>query len=107
MQSFPDATRKTQISTAGGMAPLWRGDGGELYFRSLDDRLMAARIRAGGSELHTETPSVLFALPPGPNRAGSSATWYDVSRDGPRFLVNTYVDGSSHVTVLLNWKPGN
>ena len=107
VQSFPDATRKTQISTAGGMAPLWRGDGGELYFRSLDDRLMAARIRASGTELHTETPSVLFALPAGPSRAGSSAAWYDVSRDGQRFLVNTYIEGSSSVTVLLNWKPGN
>ena len=107
VQSFPDATGKTQISTAGGMAPLWRGDGGELFLRSLDDRLMAARIRASGTELHTETPSVLFALPSGPNRAGSSAAWYDVSRDGQRFLVNTYVEGSSSVTVLLNWKPGN
>ncbi|MBK5297404.1 MAG: serine/threonine-protein kinase [Vicinamibacteria bacterium] len=106
VQSFPDAARKTQISTAGGTAPLWRGDGRELFFRSPDDQMLAARIASSGTQIDVDTPSVLFALPAGPNR-DTNASWYDVSRDGQRFLVNTTVEGASPITVLLNWKPAN
>ena len=66
VQTFPDLTRKVQISTGGGSAPVWRGDGRELFFRSPDDTLMAARIASSGSRLDTDTPSGLFALPAGP-----------------------------------------
>ena len=105
VQTFPDLARKVQVSTGGGTAPVWRGDGRELFFRSPDDRLMVVRISSSGPQIETGTPSVLFALPAGPNRAGSSA-WYAASRDGQRFLVNTFVEGASPITVLLNWKPG-
>lgn len=106
VQSFPDPARKRQISTAGGTAPVWRGDGRELYFRSPEDQLMSARIASSGTQIDTDTPSVLFALPAGP-RGGTSSTWYAASRDGQRFLVNTFVEGASPITILLNWKPGN
>jgi len=107
VQSFPDLARKVQISTGGGAAPVWRGDGRELFFRSADDQLMAARIASSGTQLDTDTPTVLFALPAGPNRAGNTPAWYAASRDGQRFLVNTFVEGASPITVLLNWKPRN
>jgi Tol biopolymer transport system component len=104
VQSFPDLARKTRISTAGGTTPVWRGDTHELFFCSPDDQLMAARIASGGTQIDSHTPSVLFALPAGPNRADNQA-WYAASRDGQRFLVNTTVTGASPITVLLNWKP--
>ena len=107
VQSFPGPARPTQISTGGGSAPAWRGDGRELYFRSPEDQLMAARIASSGTRIDTDTPSVLFALPPGPHRDGASAVWYAADRDGQRFLVNTFVEGASPITVLLNWKPRN
>lgn len=66
VQTFPDLARKVQISTGGGTAPVWRGDGRELFFRSADDQLMAARIAPSGTQLDMDTPSVLFALPAGP-----------------------------------------
>ena len=106
VQSFPDLARKTRISTAGGTTPVWRGDGHELFFCSPDDQLMAARIASSGTQIDSHTPSVLFALPAGPNRDSSQA-WYAASRDGQRFLVNTIVEGASPITVLLNWKPKN
>ena len=104
VQSFPDRARKVQISTGGGAAPVWRGDDGrELYFRSPGGQLMAARIASNGTQLDSDTPSVLFALPAAPNDNGM---WpFAASRDGQRFLVNTVVEGASPITVLLNWKP--
>jgi len=107
VQTFPDLARKVQISTGGGTAPVWRGDGRELFFRSADDQLMAARIAPSGTQLDMDTPSVLFALPAGPNRDGSNPGWYAAARDGQRFLVNMFVEGAPPITVLLNWKPRN
>ena len=104
MEAFPELTRKAQISTEGGVAPIWRGDGRELFFLSLDDRMMVARIAAGG-QLETGTASVLFPLPPGPHRYGTNAAPYAVARDGQRFLINTSVEEAPPITVLLNWKP--
>ena len=106
MQSFPDLARKTQISTGGGRAPIWRGDGREVYFISPDDELMAAQITSNGTQLETGTPSALFTLPAGPNRRdGTTSGAYAAARDGQRFLVNTFVEGIAPITVLLNWKP--
>ena len=56
VQAFPELTRKAQISTEGGTVPIWRGDGRELFFVSLDDRLMVARIAASGQPKRTRHP---------------------------------------------------
>jgi eukaryotic-like serine/threonine-protein kinase len=44
VQSFPDGGRRWQISSQGGSEPQWRGDGGELFFLSLDQTLMSVSI---------------------------------------------------------------
>jgi dipeptidyl aminopeptidase/acylaminoacyl peptidase len=107
VQTFPGGTRKTQVSIAGGAAASWRGDGRELYFRSLDDRLMAVRITPGTDQIAVEAPTALFALPPGPNRDGSNSSWYAPSGDGQRFLINTFIENATPITVVLIWKPVN
>ena len=104
VQPFPDLAPRRQISIGGGTAPVWRGDGRELFFRSPEDQLMAAQVVSSGTRIDTATPSVLFGLPRGPHRETNIA-WYAASRDGQRFLVNTIVEGASPITVLLNWKP--
>ena len=104
VQSFPDLARKTRISTGGGTTPVWRGDGHELFFRSPDDQLMAARIAPSGTR-STRHAIRLVRPPTGPNRDRAHQAWYAASRDGQRFLVNTIVEGASPITVLLNWKP--
>src|SRR4029434_1855073 len=48
VQSYPGPGRTWQISTAGGTDPHWRRDGKELFYRGLDQKLMAVEIR--GSE---------------------------------------------------------
>jgi Tol biopolymer transport system component len=107
VQSFPHPGRAAPISTGGGSAPAWRGDGRELFFRSPYDQLMVARISSSGTQIDTETPSVLFELPRGPHRDGTNTVWYAPDRDGQRFLINSFVEGAPPITMLLNWKPKN
>src|SRR5262249_49561220 len=49
-----------QVSTAGGIHPVWRPDGKELYYLSPDGKLMAATIQAQGAALEPGAPAVLF-----------------------------------------------
>ena len=95
VQTFPDPVRRMQVSTAGGGTPIWRRDGAELYFKSPDDHLMAARIASKGADIDIGTPSVLFQLPPGPGREATTS-WYAAAADGQRFLVNTLCRGRAH-----------
>ena len=46
LQSFPDGGRQVQVSSGGGVQPVWLRDGGELYYRSAT-HLMAARVSSG------------------------------------------------------------
>jgi hypothetical protein len=39
--SFPNALGKRQVSTEGGEQPRWRGDGKELFYLSLEYKMMA------------------------------------------------------------------
>ena len=89
-------------------APVWRGDGAELFFRSPDDQLMAARIASSGTRARHGHAIGPVRAATRPESCGAAVQpWYDASRDGQRFLVNTFVEGASPITVLLNWKPGN
>ena len=76
-----DAARRAQVSSGGGVEPLWRRDGGELYYRS-GDRMMAAVVRPN---LTVEPSRTLFR---GAFLTGADGrTSYDVSADGARFLM--------------------
>jgi WD40 repeat protein len=103
--SFPDARGKWQVSTNGGEQPRWRGDGKEIYFLSLDAKLMAASVDTK-TEFESGTPTVLFQTDPRERVATTEVISYDVSHDGERFLVNTnYNNASAHpMSVILNWE---
>ena len=101
-----------RISTDGGAQMVWRRDGRELYYRALDNTLMAVSIRpsAGGHTLEPEAPVPLFKAGGGPNRAvalNGNGLSFDVEPAGLRFLVNDAVDDTSTapIVVILNWKP--
>ena len=83
MRPFRSGAGTWQVSTAGGGFPAWRRDGKELFFVSLDSRMMAVPIEAD-AKFHAGAPVALF-----PVRLSGSNTNYDVSPDGQRFLVNT------------------
>ena len=60
--SFPSFTDKRQVSRNGGGQPLWRNDGKELFYLSLQGKLMAVDTRLGAT-LETSDPTSLFQAP--------------------------------------------
>jgi Tol biopolymer transport system component/predicted Ser/Thr protein kinase len=83
VRPFPSGAGTWQVSSAGGGFPVWRRDGKELFFVSLDSKLMAVPVDAD-SKFHAGAPVVLFPV----HNSGGGAN-YDVSPDGQRFLVNS------------------
>ncbi len=45
----PASSARWQISNAGGMMPRWRGDGKEIFYLSLDGKMMAVRVSGDGA----------------------------------------------------------
>jgi dipeptidyl aminopeptidase/acylaminoacyl peptidase len=95
VQAFADASKRYQVSAAGGGRPRWRGDGQELFFVA-GNTLQSVSISTGGG-FEAGKPRDLFRLP----------MWedYAVTRDGQRFLVATSVEDNPVLppTVVLNW----
>jgi hypothetical protein len=56
----PAAGRRWQVSIEGGVQPVWRADGRELYYLGLDAGLYAVEIRVEGDELKAGRPLLLF-----------------------------------------------
>jgi Tol biopolymer transport system component len=75
------------ISTRGGMHPIWRGDGRELFYLSPDDEVMAATIVPAGASVSVSETARLFRVPLNDITKGFYAP-YDVAPDGQRFLLN-------------------
>jgi len=102
--SFPDARGRWQVSSGGGEQPRWRGDGKELFFLSLDGKMMAAPVTLGAN-FDAGTPVALFQSTPRQPVLVFDFFVYDVSRDGQRFLINTQVKPaeSAPMSVILNW----
>ena len=101
IQSFPLGSGKWQVSTGGGSQAQWRSDGKELYYVSIDTKLMAVPVKLDGSlEIGTATPlfqtGIDYYLP---------AHRYAVAADGQRFLINAPVETKSDApyVVILNW----
>jgi Tol biopolymer transport system component len=100
---FPGPGEPTQISTGGGDAPVWRRDGGEIFFVGPGNMLMAAEVKPEGPSLRSVPARPLFRIRPASRFLGR---FYDVSADG-RFLVNTVVEtGEQPVTLVVNWMAG-
>ena len=101
-----EAGGQWQVSTTGGIMPLWRPDGRELYYLNPAGVMMAAPITVTGTMLAPGAPVALF--PTRIHGGGADAQQgreYDVASDG-RFLINTELDSSAApITLLMNWNP--
>ena len=104
VQPYPGPGGKWQISTEGGVEPLWNRNGRELFYRS-DKKMMAVEI-ATKPGFSAGTPKMLFegqyvSLPT------ISTPNYDVSPDGQRFLMLKPVEQAqtapTQINVVLNW----
>jgi Tol biopolymer transport system component len=110
VQPFPGPGRKFRISSNGGAQPRWNKNGKEIFYVSLDSKMMAAPVKltADGQSLETGTPAALFPVrvADGPVSVANNKQQYAVSADGQRFLVNLAVDEgtASPITLILNWQ---
>jgi DNA-binding winged helix-turn-helix (wHTH) protein/Tol biopolymer transport system component len=98
---FPGPGRRIQISNHGGLQARWRADGKELFYISMDKKLMAVAIDTSHDEPVAGVPHVLFQTRIiGP---GLVLFQYAVSPDGSRFLINSMPSvGAAPLTVLMN-----
>ena len=85
LQDYPRTFGRRQVSTTGGIEPKRSHDGKELFYLSIDGRLMAAPVTLGAlPEIGKAQPLFQTAI-----ESVTGFTWhqYDVSRDGQRFLA--------------------
>ncbi len=83
---------------------MWRGDGKELYYLSLDNSMMAVAVTLGPSVV-VGTPARLFRVQMDESIFYSVRNHFSVTPDGQRFLVNS-VSGGTKLNVILNWASG-
>jgi dipeptidyl aminopeptidase/acylaminoacyl peptidase len=98
------AQAKWRVSEGAGHAARWRRDGREIYYWSPDSKmLMAVPVRADGSTLHVGRAEALFEIRP--PLESYPWTFYDVSPDGQRFLINRIVprSGAPQLSLIVNW----
>ncbi len=105
VRSFPDKGGKWQITTDGGLMPVWSPRGGELFYQSLDTRIMAVDYHVKGDSFEAGKPRLW-----GDVRLvgyGGQQRQYSVSPDGKRVVVLTDAMGQqkpdTHIVVLLNF----
>jgi eukaryotic-like serine/threonine-protein kinase len=100
----PGGGSKTPVSREGGNQPRWRRDGKELFYLSLDGKLMAVDVTEG-SIFKAGSPKPLFQLPvTGVYDDGNLQVFrWDTTPDGKRFLINTAKTSSEPLTMILNW----
>jgi len=100
IEPFPPRGAKYQVSTGGGYQPRWRRDGKELFYRTVDDRLVSVAVKATARGLEISTPTPLFQI----RLALAGGMQYDVSPDGQKFLMNvSKVEGARPLTLVTNW----
>jgi Tol biopolymer transport system component len=96
--SFPDFARKRQISSAGGVQPIWRADGKELFYLQHDGSMMSVQIQLG-STIEADSPQALFT-----SAIAVNPQWnqYCVTADGQRFLM-IEPEENEQINVVTNW----
>jgi Tol biopolymer transport system component len=78
--------QQRQVSTGGGMQPLWAHSGRELFYRAPDGALMRVAV-ASGSTWTATTPTKLLGGQYWTLTGGTFARTYDIAPDDQRFLM--------------------
>jgi eukaryotic-like serine/threonine-protein kinase len=100
----PASSARWQISDSGGTMPRWRSDGKEIFYLSLDGKMMAVRVSSDGPAFHSSTPQFLFKATPPEMRTPDFE--YDVTPDGERFLMIEPMEKPEYqpLTLVSNWR---
>jgi len=99
VRTFPDSGKRWRVSTDGGSTPVWRRDGGEIYYVDADERITAVTISPSSGDLRFGRPRPLFHV----ELKRGAQPQFD-TLDGETFVVNrTRRSGSrSPLTLVLN-----
>jgi Tol biopolymer transport system component len=117
VDAFPGPGPRFQISTRGGGSPVWRADGGELYYTEPMGKAIPGQLQPGSAEIRmmavtvTTRPTLSFGQPrplfTGRYSMNAPARGYDVAADGQRFLLlqerERTPDVVTGMTVVQNW----
>ena len=103
VQPFPATGEKFKVSARGGAQARWSRGGKELFYLTIDGKMMAVSVKTA-PRFEVGVPQMLLSLPADaafPNLGNT----YDVTADGQRFLVNAALDGTrgSPITIITNW----
>ncbi len=107
LMRYPELDDVRQVSSGGGMAPLWRADGHELYYAAEVEVTRATFMRVPvedgpGDPLVTWSPSVQGFGVGVPYGSG-----YDVTPDGQRILLSVNEQGwpeyLPELRIVFNW----
>jgi serine/threonine protein kinase/Tol biopolymer transport system component len=103
VRPFPNVdSARFAISSGGGIEPLWRRDGRELFYRTTRGEVYATAISAGPGFQHG-APVRLFSLPYLVFQQ-YHRTW-DIHPDGRRFLMlRTGGTAAQVLNVVFNWQ---
>ncbi|MBZ5635266.1 MAG: protein kinase [Acidobacteriia bacterium] len=83
------------VSKGGGISPHWNGNGKELFYAAPDGTIMSVQVTTGAG-FHAGIPKPLFKGPPG-------VAFWNVTRDGQKFLIPVPQSATSPYKVVLNW----
>ncbi len=98
--AFPGAENKVQVSPSGGLDPVWRADGKELFYIDPTGRLMAVDVKVIGGRLELGTPRSLFQT----HAASPGGPPFDVSHTADRFVITTTANVNPlPYTLVINW----
>ncbi|MGH9511561.1 MAG: protein kinase domain-containing protein [Terriglobales bacterium] len=100
---FSDRKAKWQVSSNGGILPMWSGDGKEIFYVGLDGAkywFVSVPVKEQGEGLQIGAPRTLISTMNG-------IPSYDVSRDGKKILVpRISQQGNQSVTLVTNFTEG-
>ena len=100
---FGGGAGKWQISNTGGVQPVWRRDGKELFYWSADKMLTSVPITLKSGVVEVAAAHPLFRPS---NTIGNVlvVSSYDVTADGQRFvLITTPQPTPRPITLVTNW----
>ena len=101
IRTFPSSPAKWQVSDGGGVSPIWRSDGKELFYLVPDGRLVAVPIAVTAGGLEPGAARTLFQntglRPP----ALGTANPYAVTSDGQRFLAKVLSGKQESLPIVL------
>jgi Tol biopolymer transport system component/predicted Ser/Thr protein kinase len=104
VRQFPGPGGQWQVSTNGGVEPMWGENGSEIFYLDGSRNLVSVPV-AIGATFEAGIPQQLF----NPEIfAVTLRNRYSVSADGQRFLVLSSMSGEAirPTTVVLNWHAG-